>query len=80
MNLCCNFLLFKLLLSRNALSTANWLPDIGLAQVTHLNGNGWDSFGFTEKSSGKLHLYPEEALFLLETVKNWVILKPLIKD
>jgi len=52
---------------KNTLSTANWLPNVGLAEVTHLLGNGWESFGFTEKISGKLRLYPEEALFLLET-------------
>jgi tRNA-splicing endonuclease subunit sen54 N-term len=51
---------------RNLLSKAIWMPDEGLAKIDKLVGGSWDCYGF--QKNGKLHLYPEEALFLLETV------------
>ena len=57
-------------LHRNLITIAEWCSDSGLAQVAYPLGGGWDSFGFSKKNSGGLYLYPEEALFLLETVKN----------
>ena len=50
---------------RNLLTIADWLPDEGVARVTHRVGS-WETYGHEE--NGSLLLYPEEALFLLELV------------
>jgi tRNA-splicing endonuclease subunit sen54 N-term len=42
------------------------MPDEGLAKIDKPVGGSWDCYGF--QKNGKLHLYPEETLFLLETV------------
>lgn len=50
------------------LASAEWLPGSQRARVTKKSGQKWDSFGFEEKS--QLYLIPEEALILLEMVRN----------
>ncbi|XP_078611683.1 tRNA-splicing endonuclease subunit Sen54-like [Branchiostoma floridae x Branchiostoma japonicum] len=47
------------------LSTAIWLEDVGLAEVTVDKGKFWHHIGHTNE--GKKYLYPEEAVFLMET-------------
>ena len=58
---------------RNLLSKAIWMPNEGLARIDKLVGGGWDCYGF--QKSGKLHLYPEEALFLMETVSSTLVVE-----
>ena len=49
------------------------MPNEGLARIDKLVGGGWDCYGF--QKSGKLHLYPEEALFLMETVSSALVVE-----
>ncbi|XP_019641216.1 PREDICTED: tRNA-splicing endonuclease subunit Sen54-like [Branchiostoma belcheri] len=46
------------------LSTATWLEDLGLAEVTVDKGKFWHHMGHTDE--GKKYLYPEEVVFLME--------------
>ncbi|PNF21027.1 hypothetical protein B7P43_G08403 [Cryptotermes secundus] len=48
-----------------ALTRAEWEPELKIAKVTHKVGRHWKQMG--HEVGGKLHLLPEEALFLLET-------------
>jgi hypothetical protein len=52
--------------NRGALTRAEWDPELKIANVTHRVGRHWKQMG--HEVGGKLHLFPEEALFLLETV------------
>jgi len=52
--------------NRGALTRAEWDPELKIARVTCRVGRHWKQMG--HEVGGKLHLFPEEALFLLETV------------
>jgi hypothetical protein len=52
--------------NRGALTTADWDPELKIARVTYRVGRHWKQMG--HEVGGKLYLFPEEALFLLETV------------
>lgn len=49
------------------LAIAEWLPSQKIALVTKRSGQDWSNFGL--EKNGFLYLQPEEALFLMETVR-----------
>lgn len=50
------------------LASAEWLPSQKRALVTKRSGQDWSNFGL--EKNGILYLLPEEALFLIETVRS----------
>lgn len=55
-----------------SLSQALWHPEMQKAEVIHQVGSCWSSVGHMVDK--KLYLFPEEALYLLETVREFVFL------
>jgi len=51
------------------LASAEWLPSQKRALVTKRSGQDWGNFGL--EKNGFLYLLPEEALFLIETVRSF---------
>lgn len=62
----CN--VYIVIYSSGSLSQAVWQQELKLAEITHQVGSHWSKVG--QRINKKLYAYPEEALYLLESVRS----------